>query len=102
MQTNCVLNDVNRFASLQQVSDDNTWPVLSDSSTGSKNKVQNDCETVSYEVVSQSSNTRVPSSNGNVTSVKVNSSCKRLTNNPCRTWSVLSDSSTVSKNNVHK
>ena len=101
LQTNCVFNDVNRFACLQQVSDDNTWPVLSDSSTGSKNKVQNDCETVSHDVVSQSSNTRVPSSNCNVTSVKVNSNCKRLAKNPCRTWSVLSDSLTVSKNNVH-
>ena len=82
LQTNCVLNDVNRFACLQQVSDDNTWSVLSDSSAVSKNNVQNDCETVSHDVVSQSINTWVPSSNCNVTSVKVNSNCKTLTNNP--------------------
>ena len=34
-------------------------------------------------MVSQSSNTRVPSSNCNVTSVQVNNNCKRLTDNPC-------------------
>ena len=83
LQTNCVFEDVNRFACLQQVSDDNTWSVLYDSSTVSKNNVQNDYETCTHDVVPQSSNTRVPNLNCNVTSVKVNNNCKKLTGNPC-------------------
>ena len=96
LQAKCDFQDVNTFACLQQVSDENTWPILSDSSTVSKNNAQNDCETCTHDVVSQSSNTRVPNLNCSVTNVKVNSNCKRLTDNPCRNKSVHSVESAVS------
>ena len=58
LQTSCVFEDVNRFASLQQVSDDNTGSALSDSSTVKQNNVKNDYVTCPHDVLSESSNTR--------------------------------------------
>ena len=76
LQTNGIFEDVNRFACLHQVSDDNTWSVLSDSSTVSKNNVKNNGEICTHDVVPQSSNTCVSNSNCNVTNVKVNNNYK--------------------------
>ena len=96
LQTNGVFEDVNRFACLQQVSDDNTWSVVSDSSTVSKNNVQNDCEISTHDVVAHSSNTCVSNSNCNATRLKVNNNCKKLTDNPRTSEVVDSAHSAVS------
>ena len=96
LQTNAVFEDVNRFACLQQVSDDNTWSVLSDSSTVSKNYVKNNGEICTHDVVPQSSNTCVSNSNCIVTSVKVNNKSKKLAENPCTSEAFDSAQSAVS------
>ena len=96
LQTNGVFEDVNRFACLQQVSDNNTWSVLSVSSTVSKNNVKNDCEISTHDVVPHSSNTCVSNSNCNVARVKVNNNCKKLTDNPCTSEVVDGAQSAVS------
>ena len=100
IQRNSVFENVNRFACLHQVSDDNTWSVLDDSSTVSKNNIQKDDETCTHEVVPQSSNTRVLISNCNVTNVKVINNCNKLTNNSCRGEALVSVQSASSSSTV--
>ena len=100
LQTSCVFEDVNRFASLQQVSDDNTGSALSDSSTVKQNNVKNDYVTCPHDVLSESSNTRVAHANCSVAKGQVNKNCPTITNSLGKSKTLDSVKSLVSTDTV--